>query len=110
MATRTIPNAGDSQSGPSSVRWLRVLPGGAEAAPEAWYTAAILLAIILILVGGRRGFRGALAAAHVHIGGLDIFTAAAELIVLTIVLRTFRDWYAEKIGGPSAAAVTYAIP
>jgi len=107
---RTIGNAGDSQSGPSGAHFLKVLPGGSEPAPEAWYVAAILLALILVLVGGRKGFRGALAAAHVHIGGLDIFTAAAELVILTIILRTFRDWYAEKIGGASAAAVAYAIP
>jgi len=94
----------------SNIRFLRVLPGGAQPSTEETATAILLIALLGILWLLRKGFRGGLGAGHVHVGGLDAIIVGIYVMMWTATLRYLGAVYAKRVSGGTATAVAFVTP
>lgn len=69
----------------ASISPLRIIPGGADAIPDEWYAAGVLIAALGTLWIIRRNFGNE--AGHVHVGGTSAIVGFLFFLIFTAVTR-----------------------
>lgn len=89
---------------------LRVLPGGAEAIPDEWYAAVVMLGALGLLWAIRR--KMGQDAAHVHVGGTAAIVFLLYFIIVTGLLRISLDFFTDggKRDNPFTRGVAFYNP
>lgn len=82
--------AGPSENG-NRVNILSVLPGGESPGSEVLAVGGIVLGALFFLIVGRRFFRGAVGAGHVHIGSADVLFGFAGFLIASAMWKTVQS-------------------
>lgn len=89
------------------IRPFRVLPGGAEAIPDEWYAAGIMLGALGLLWAMRRNLGAE--SGHVHIGGTSAIVFLLYYLIVTGLLRVGAGFLAERGDTPLARGFAFYV-